>query len=327
MHIDSIDIRGFRNFKDAKINLSKNCLVIGANDIGKTNLLYAIRLLLDKSLSLADLEPSESDFYAFEELDNFEITIGFGGVTEECVISKMRQHVSDDKRLYLRYRAYKETRMFDIYAGRSAETLTLLENQNRYYLQVLNFKFIGSKRDLLNYIRREKRELMQDAKTERKENEIETDERLLSDIETALEQINQNVRELSYIQKATIGINRELRRLSFHHNSQEIIFDTGASSPSQFVENLRLASKTRNPTVNLEVGGDGRNSQIHLALWASRNRHPNDVELEEVVIFGIEEPETHLHPHQQRRLAHYLSENLDSQVIITTHSPQVVASF
>jgi AAA15 family ATPase/GTPase len=37
--------------------ISMKNLIIGANDVGKTNLLYAIRLLLDKSLSELDLEP------------------------------------------------------------------------------------------------------------------------------------------------------------------------------------------------------------------------------------------------------------------------------
>lgn len=49
MILSSIKLKGFRNFKNAKINFSKKALIIGANDVGKTNLLWAIRLLLDRS--------------------------------------------------------------------------------------------------------------------------------------------------------------------------------------------------------------------------------------------------------------------------------------
>ncbi|MFG0935192.1 AAA family ATPase, partial [Staphylococcus sp. 231237_7MaSpsaltlick] len=49
MEIDWINIKGFRNYKNETINLAKQTLVIGSNDIGKTNLIYALRLLFDRS--------------------------------------------------------------------------------------------------------------------------------------------------------------------------------------------------------------------------------------------------------------------------------------
>jgi len=49
MKLATVKLQGFRNFKTAEINLAKKSLIIGANDVGKTNLLWAIRLLLDRS--------------------------------------------------------------------------------------------------------------------------------------------------------------------------------------------------------------------------------------------------------------------------------------
>ena len=51
MILADITLKGFRNYKDAHIKLEKNTLIIGANDVGKTNLIWAMRLLLDRSLS------------------------------------------------------------------------------------------------------------------------------------------------------------------------------------------------------------------------------------------------------------------------------------
>ena len=62
MKIDYVELKRYRNFADARINLAKNSLVIGSNDVGKTNMIHALRLLLDKSLSDADIEPSTHDF-------------------------------------------------------------------------------------------------------------------------------------------------------------------------------------------------------------------------------------------------------------------------
>ena len=41
MRIEKIHIKGFRNFEDEEIFFQPKTLIIGANDVGKTNLLYA----------------------------------------------------------------------------------------------------------------------------------------------------------------------------------------------------------------------------------------------------------------------------------------------
>jgi len=60
--IKKVKINGFRNFQDATVQFNDKTLIIGGNDVGKTNLLYGIRLLLDKSLSDRDIEPELTDF-------------------------------------------------------------------------------------------------------------------------------------------------------------------------------------------------------------------------------------------------------------------------
>lgn len=55
MLIKSLILNGYRNFKDTRINFTEKSLIIGSNDIGKSNLLHALRLLLDKTLSDADM--------------------------------------------------------------------------------------------------------------------------------------------------------------------------------------------------------------------------------------------------------------------------------
>ncbi|EMA9953884.1 AAA family ATPase, partial [Salmonella enterica] len=63
MEISSLKLKGFRNFKNAQINFNSNTLVIGSNDVGKSNMLHSLRILLDKSISESEIEPNELDFH------------------------------------------------------------------------------------------------------------------------------------------------------------------------------------------------------------------------------------------------------------------------
>mgnify|MGYP002152301754 FL=1 len=47
----------------------------------------------------------------------------------------------------------------------------------------------------------------------------------------------------------------------------------------------------------------------------------------EVSINWIEEPEARLPPNQQRKLSCYLVENLNSQVLLNSHSPHIACEF
>lgn len=51
MKISKIEIHNFRNFEDCSFELSQNVVIVGENKIGKSNLLFALRLVLDPRLS------------------------------------------------------------------------------------------------------------------------------------------------------------------------------------------------------------------------------------------------------------------------------------
>lgn len=326
MKLASIKLQGFRNFKKAKINLATKSLIIGANDVGKTNLLWAIRLLLDRSLSDYDIEPKDTDFYAYEETNTFTIQLNFDDVTEDCVVSKLKGKIGDDNKLVLAYQAFRDkttkVKTYKLFAGPTKDQLEEIED--RYYRKVLNVKYISSRRDLHNYINREKGYLFQIAKENREEDEVTQDEKLYSEIQSQLKNVDEKIPKLNFISSATNTINDELSKLSLHHTKQEIVFDASSSNIDNFISSVSIASKSNEQSVL--IGGDGRLNQIYLALWASRNELTKD-SLKEVTIFCIEEPEAHLHPHQQRKLADYLNSSIKGQVLLTSHSPQIASEF
>ncbi|WP_168196363.1 ATP-dependent endonuclease [Bdellovibrio sp. NC01] len=323
MLLHKVHIKGFRNFKDCEINLNEKSLVIGPNDIGKSNFLYALRLLLDKGLSELALELDDSDFYVFEDTATASITLYFKDVDEEVLLSKLRGNVAEGK-FVIRYEGYRDVpeTPYRIFIGADEEKFEEIETRN--YLRFLNLKFINSYRDLQTYISRERKKLLQRAKEGRNATEIKSDDASIDKIQKSLIQVNDAISSLSYISSATKDLNKELSSLSEHHSTNEVVFDPKTADTKKFVENLSLAAKVDGKVVNL--GGDGRNNQVFLALWAN-SLTQESVDSVQVSIFCIEEPEAHLHPHQQRKLARYLVEKLDGQVLITSHSPQIVSEF
>lgn len=326
MKLSEVKIKGFRNFKDATINFNAKTLIIGANDIGKTNLIYALRLLLDKSLSEYDIEPKDSDFYAYEETNEFSILLRFEEVTEDCIVAKMKGKISDKDELYILYEGFRDVitnaKSYKISTGSKIDTLE--ESEERYYRKVLNLKYISSRRDFWGYINREKTNLLQIAKNNRTDETKAKDDTLYNEIVDGLQLIDKKVPQLSYIADATKSINTELQKLSIHHKSQNIVFDASSSNVENFINNISVASKHSDKT--LLVGGDGRLNQIYLSLWAARNEIAED-NIQEVSLICIEEPEAYLHPHQQRKLAEYLGLTIKGQVILTSHSPQIASEF
>ncbi|RTL91450.1 DUF2813 domain-containing protein [Ancylobacter aquaticus] len=63
MRLSNLSIRNFRNFRSVDIPLSGNVVLLGENRVGKSNLLFAIRLILDPTLPDSARQLKLSDFW------------------------------------------------------------------------------------------------------------------------------------------------------------------------------------------------------------------------------------------------------------------------
>lgn len=117
MRIDWIRIKGFRNFVDEKINFANQTLIIGANDVGKTNLIYSLRILFDRGLSDKDLELHNSDYNVYTKTESIEITVKVTEVNEDCLISTFKGDIKDGT-VFIQYKNTK-TGEFQILTGHS----------------------------------------------------------------------------------------------------------------------------------------------------------------------------------------------------------------
>ena len=325
MKIEKVEITNFRNFETATVIFKNSTLVIGANDIGKTNLMFALRLLLDKSLSERDIEPSETDFNIKSDgsqANEFSILIHFCDVQEEAVLSVLRGYVSDDSRTVFKLAASKENLDYKFYAG--SDEADLEEISNRFYLKYINLRYIKSQRDLQKFIDIEKKHLLKLSQADRDDADTATDNKQLDRIGKSLNIVNERVRRLNYVKSSTDLVNDELQKLAHTFDGYGVHLDSGAIQVQQFIDNLQLSASSNGSKIML--GGDGRNNQILLALWKAKSLRDHDPD-HEVVFYCVEEPEAHLHPHQQRKLADYLINELPGQTLITSHSPQITARY
>jgi putative ATP-dependent endonuclease of OLD family len=91
MYISKIEIENYRNFRKVSFSTNSKIVIIGENKSGKTNLIQAIRLVLDDSLPDSKRYLEKNDF-------NFDINnpIEKG---EEITISIEFSDFSNDKKL------------------------------------------------------------------------------------------------------------------------------------------------------------------------------------------------------------------------------------
>ena len=319
MKIEKVHIKGFRNFEDEEIVFQPKTLIIGANDVGKTNLLYALRILFDKSISEHDLELNDSDYNAYSNADTIEITATICDVTEDCLLSTFGGAIKDGS-VIIRYTNSKNGQ-YSIWMGYNEEVLA--EYPTRQYIKRLNMQYVDTNRDLFKFLKQERMQILQISKELLKEEQKEADEEKTKGIQNALNEINNQINSLNYVLSALENVNTELAELSADNEDQKIRFIAGESDAGKLLDNLTLSFSTGNNL--LSIGGDGRNNQIFLATWIAKQNIQKNVD--HVIFYAVEEPEAHLHPHQQRKLSTYIQEKFGEQIFITTHSSHIAAKF
>ena len=75
MYLSRIRIENFRNFRDLDVALGGNIVIVGENRVGKSNLLFGLRLIFDPSLPDSSRQLGLADFWDGLEEITSETTI------------------------------------------------------------------------------------------------------------------------------------------------------------------------------------------------------------------------------------------------------------
>lgn len=324
MKINQIEIKGFRNFKHLVVKLNSQNLLIGQNDIGKTNFIYALRLLMDRTISDSEIDLMDSDFYSYEDTNEVFIDVSFKEVSEPAVMSRLSQYVSDESEMVLRLHSIRTSSTIDtnLYIGHDFNRLIPIDT--RIYIRAFNIVYVGGSRDLNNLVRSQKKSLIDKEKEDREDLEITNDENIIKDVINKHREANRVISGLSYMTKATTSINQEMKKLL--SDTEKIQYRFGVLSRDERDLTKRVDLISNYEGNDMEIGGYGRVNQIYFSLWKDKYVEDEDKRTQ-VRFYFIEEPEAHLHPHSQRSLANYLCAEIDEQLLISTHSPHILSEF
>jgi len=159
LYISRVIIKNYRNFENIDVRLSHKQVIIGENNVGKTNFLRAIQLILDQGFSDDDRTLEESDFYdglekPMENMKEIEISIYISGYKHNktilAVLSDATVMDNGEEALLITYKYYPTARengkveyQYNIY--KAGDPVKLFNHEDRKYI---NIKVIKAIRDV-----------------------------------------------------------------------------------------------------------------------------------------------------------------------------------
>ncbi|WP_077085740.1 ATP-dependent nuclease [Mycobacterium rhizamassiliense] len=317
--------------------------IVGENRSGKSNLIHALRLVLDTTLSIADRQLDRDDFWDglsdgspdWDPLSAghvIEVSIDIVGFADNArVLTALADALveQDPPHARLTYR-FGPVDMGDDaiplasrYQGRVYGGDSYTRDISTSVRRQLHFHLLPALRDVESDIARWRgsplRELL-----ERAAREVSDDD--LTQVRAAMRTTNDRVNDLDQIRDLSGRISERLTEMVGPYQAVDTDLAVAPEDPMRLIRSMRIfvdgPLRRRLSSASL-----GTLNIIYLALLdlGLQDRLSDQVIAHTVV--AIEEPEAHLHPHLQRVIfRQVLTEANDERtVVVTTQSPHIVS--
>lgn len=260
-YLSRIKIKNFRNFQYFDVSLSHKQIIIGENNIGKTNLIRALQLILDPRLADEDRQLNESDFFnglidPIENKQEIEITIEIQGfennkallaVLSDATISLNPPTLSitysyapieKEKASIIEY-------VFNIYQGKD-KTIPFTHRQRKYF----NMRVISALRDVENEFKNSKKSPILNLL-----NEYDIDKDELKTITSNLKSQSNDLLTMDEIQDLIFNINSKFNKIIGIQPDSQLHLDTMDFDANRILTTLKLMiGHNKRPTNETSMG-------------------------------------------------------------------------
>ncbi len=328
MRIYRIQIQNFRNFKNLDVKLSEQAVILGENKIGKSNLLYALRLVLDPSLPESARQLQKPDFWDglgedLTQKDAIKISIDLTDFEDnDDLMAVLAEHLISPEPLISRLTYLFQPKVsltsapksdtdyeFSVYGGDRPENRIGYEVRSRIPMEMLP-ALRDAERDLATWSNSPLKPLLEDATSK-------LDRRFLLDVASEVSKVQEKVLDTPIakiddkvetgdidpnskmpLRSLSTRIVSRLRKLAGSSQALDTVLGFSSTDADRLIRAIRLFIDGGKR--NIADASLGSANLLYVTLKSLNLEQLADQGSREHTFLAIEEPEAHLHPHLQR---------------------------
>lgn len=353
MYLCRVQIRNFRNFADLDVSLDSNIVIVGENRVGKSNFIFALRLVLDMSmpdsarqLKLSDIWDGHSvhnleddngdernddeisdndapevaihlDFTDFDDDDGLTALLTDYRLAEDHEVARL-SYVFRKKDDVEGPPASEADYEFKVFGGGDETRAVRFDVRRRICLDVLH-ALRDAESDLGAWRNSPLRPLLEDAVGRVPEDDLEA-------LAGALDNVTSQMANLAPIRELEDDLRGQMANLAGASQDLRAKLGFAPTDPVRLFQAVRLFIDDGRRGISEASLGSANLALLTLKLaefaWRREKNERN------FTLVAIEEPEAHLHPHLQRKVFGTLfgeAEQEGRSLILTTHSPNIAS--